>query len=492
MEDKIVDLWKPINFSDTWSEADTSILDDLAPSWFKKRTELQEGNEDYEEFINRLKRQHAIETGVVEKLYDLSEGITETFIKEGFVESYLSHDDTNIPPQQLMGYLKSHFEAMDFIFDLVRNERPLTITFIKQLHQLITKHQDFTAAIDTLGKKVSVKLLKGEFKKVENNPKREDGKIFLYCPPIHVDSEMDRLISIHSELWEKNIEPIIISTWLHHAFTQIHPFQDGNGRVARLLASLTLIRGNLFPFTVKRTDKVKYIDALEKADNNQPQELVSFFCNIQKINIENALNYKSEKTKASFEDVAKLFTQKIDVLNSKSREERQQQLKLNRDLVFENITNLLNNIKEQLFGVIPYEKARIYLECVKPDDDKYFYHTQQIVEYAKLHDYYFNRYLPRGWYKLTFYVSNTKKYDLIISVHHYSYDDSVISIGSFLEFLEDVENNKTAEEKTTIPIELKPFTISLEGGANKHLRNLEEYVGDIVKIALTIISNEIV
>ena len=210
------------------------MLDNLAPSWFNKRNELKEGNEDYSEFIERLKRQHAIETGVVEKLYDLSEGITLTFIKEGFVESYLSHDDTNIPPKQLMGYLNDHFLAMDFIFDLVKNERDLSIGFIKQLHQLFTKQQDYIVAITPQNEIIQVPLLKGEFKKTENNPRREDGRVFSYCPPIHVDSEMDKLIEIHLELWNKKVNPLIISDWVHYAFTQIHPFQDGNGRIARL------------------------------------------------------------------------------------------------------------------------------------------------------------------------------------------------------------------------------------------------------------------
>lgn len=489
-EDKNTELWQPIKFSDNWERSDTSILDDLAPSWFRHRAELKEGNTDYEEFIERLKRQHAIETGVVEKLYDISEGITETFIKEGFVESYLNHDDTNIPPQQLMGYLKSHFEAMDFIFDLVKQERPLSISFIKQLHQLITTHQDYTVAINSLGQKVNVSLLKGEFKKHENNPKRGDGTIVRYCPPIQVESEMEMLIRIHSELWEKKVKPVIISAWVHHAFTQIHPFQDGNGRIARLLASLILIRGGLFPFTVKREEKVKYIDALERADLGNPQDLISFFSNIQKRNIENALNYKSNKIEVSFEEAAKLFSDKIDILTSRIREQRQATLEKNRELIFDNIYSLLGDIRQELFAAIPDEKAKIRLESVFPNDEKYFWHTQQIAEYATIHGYYFNRYLPRGWFKISFSVAKNKKYDLIISVHHYSYDDSVIAVGSFLEFLEYQEENKA--DKTVIPINLKPFTVSLEGDTSRHLKNLDHYIKDIVKVGLTIIANEIV
>lgn len=91
------------------------------------------------------------------------------------------------------------------------------------------------------------------------------------------------------------MNPIILSAWVHHAFTQIHPFQDGNGRIARLLASLILIKDGLLPFTVKREDKPAYIKSLELADDNEPQELVSFFSIEQKRSIENALNFKTEK-----------------------------------------------------------------------------------------------------------------------------------------------------------------------------------------------------
>ena len=133
---------------------------------YEKRKEFEEGQESYDEFLTKLKRQHAIETGVVEKLYDLTEGITQTLIKNGFVESYIGHNDTNIPPKKLMQYLHDHFEAMDFIFDLVKSNRNLSKSFIKELHQLITQNQDYTEAIDSLGQRINVKLLKDGIKRM--------------------------------------------------------------------------------------------------------------------------------------------------------------------------------------------------------------------------------------------------------------------------------------------------------------------------------------
>lgn len=61
---------------------------------------------------------------------------------------------------KINGSFKDHFEAIDFVFDLVKNERPLTKSFIKQLHQLLTQNQETTDAINSLGQIVQVKLFK--------------------------------------------------------------------------------------------------------------------------------------------------------------------------------------------------------------------------------------------------------------------------------------------------------------------------------------------
>lgn len=57
--------------------------------WEKRRVELQKDEDQYKRFMDQLKRKQAIDTGIIERMYDLKKGITETFIKEGFVDSYL-------------------------------------------------------------------------------------------------------------------------------------------------------------------------------------------------------------------------------------------------------------------------------------------------------------------------------------------------------------------------------------------------------------------
>ncbi|MDX2248028.1 MAG: Fic family protein [Bacteroidia bacterium] len=484
---KMIRLWKYISFSDSWKICDTSILDEIAPSWFDRREILQANSREYEEFIGRLKRRHAIETGIVERMYDIDKGVTETLINEGFISSLVSHGDTNIPKQTLFNHLQDHLDAIDFIFDVVKENRPLTKSFICALHQLTTRHQEFAEGRDPFGNKTKIPLIKGRFKERENNPTREDGTVVLYCPPEHVEAEMDRLIEIYKELSEQNINPLIIAAWFHHAFTTIHPFQDGNGRVVRLLASLILIKSNFFPITVLREEaKVKYIQALEEADSDNPQNLVTYFAEIQKRNIEEALNIK-EVSITSLNEVTRIFKQKV----LKKQQEKQLQYKKNladnRLQVFEYCNKFLNEYKDRLEKEFD-NSVSFYIGSGRPDDEKkQHYYYEQIVGYAQKHNYFFNRALPKSYLKFGIGFEE-KKYELGITIHHFGYDDSVIAIGAFLEYkglLPDEDSD------TTIPLNTKPYVISIKDNVSSKEKNIRLHLENILTMTIAQIASEI-
>ena len=492
--DDVIFVWKPIEFSNSWEQCNTIKLDSILPSWIRRREVLKEDSEEYKNFVDRLKRQHAIETGIVERLYDLKEGITETFVKEGFVEAYLQHGDSNIPPKQLMNYLQDNFAAIDFVFDVVRNERDITISFIKELHQLITSHQDTAEGRDQFGNRLQIELLKGDFKTRENNPTRSDGTKFIYCPPIHVASEMDNLILIYQDLLKLQINPLIIATWFHHAFTQIHPFQDGNGRIARLMASLILIKHNLFPLTVKRNDKPRYIDSLEWSDLGLPQLLVDLFCETQKRNIETVLNLKLDVSlsASSLSEVADAFAQKLENKNLHLERERQKLLVKNRMEIFNLCKVSLKKIEKEINGRLN-GNAKLFLESVPPDDEnKRHYFSHQIVEYAIKYDYFFNRTLPRAWFRFVIELRDKKKYELIITLHHYGYDDSTFAIGAILQYNEPSKTRTNAADLTTVlPLSIEPYTLSLDM-QSKEINNSEDDIHTFLQNTLTLTLAQIV
>lgn len=485
----IVNIWKPVDFSDAWRNANTSQLDDIAPSWYEKRKVIGADSKQYEEFITQLKRRHAIETGIIERLYDLKEGITETFIKEGFVESYMQHGDTNVDKDKLLFYLNDQFEAVQFIYEVVKDDRDLTKGFILELHSLLTRHQDYCDAVDSLGRRFQAKLIKGAFKKLENNPQRDDGEKYVYCPPEQVDTEVENLLSLYKNHVDL-VKPVTLASWFHHKFTTIHPFQDGNGRMARLLASLILIKQGLFPLTVKREDKPEYFRGLREADEDRPDSTVAFFCKTQRRSIESVLNLKIEDTKATLSEVTRLFSLRMTEWKTAQAQERITKIRDNRLKLFEMASECMETIRESVQSDISEEIAETWLVTAMPDDvTRNYYHTHQIVEYAIEHKYFFNKSLPRGWFALHFKISEEVEYAAIITIHHYGYGDSTIAIGGFLEFT-DLTNN----ERTCTPIPVPPYTLSLEIEIENMASvrpNLSSHIQQLITVALATIMSDI-
>ncbi|MDA1313331.1 MAG: Fic family protein [Acidobacteria bacterium] len=244
------------------------------------------------EFNERLIRRLSVETGILERLYDLDRGTTEALVTHGFLEDLVSRSDTDIEPSRLIDILRDQEAAIQLTIDCVANRRDLTKSVVNELHAILTRHQDTTTAIDQFGDRHEIPLLKGKFKEQPNNPKRPEGTLHEYCPPIHVEAEVDNLLGWLSDYSQE--DPLIIATWLHHRFTQIHPYQDGNGRVARALTTLVLLRAELLPLVIDRDLRVKYIKALEAADAGDLSPLASLFARLERAAILQALSVDAD------------------------------------------------------------------------------------------------------------------------------------------------------------------------------------------------------
>ena len=129
---------------------------------------------------------------------------------------------------------------------------------------------------------------------------------------------MDRLLAIYNEQTSLPVE--IQAAWLHHAFTQIHPFQDGNGRVARALSSLVLVKSGLFPFVVFREERGRYISCLEAADRGDLTGLIEFFRRSQRnaiLRVSEWLTNTQEKRAGSADTVSDILSSiKSDLIQS--------------------------------------------------------------------------------------------------------------------------------------------------------------------------------
>jgi Fic family protein len=275
--------WHPIiDLADDPRSLTDGELDSLWRVWQTQKKELAE-RAVLAEFEQRLRREWAIETGIIEDVYILDRGVTRTLIEKGINAALIPHGATNKDTVLVARVIQDHYEALEGMFDFVGGQRVLSTGYVKELHAALLRNQDAHAVVDQFGKVFEKPLEKGKYKSLPNNPTRPDGSVHEYCPPEHVSSEMDELIRMYSEHQTRDIPPEAEAAWLHHRFTQIHPFADGNGRVARALASLVFIKRGWFPLIIKRDDpQRRYIEALEKADTGDLRPLIAIFVESQR------------------------------------------------------------------------------------------------------------------------------------------------------------------------------------------------------------------
>ena len=287
-------IWRPIEpLSDVERRIDLAAMGPLYDNWRASKKRIQQSSlTQLTDFNHRLIRRLSVETGILERLYDLDRGTTEALVARGFVEELVTRSNTNIEPALLIDLLRDQEAAVQLVVDRVAKARDLTKGLIHELHAILTRHQDTTTAVDQFGRRLEIPLLKGKYKEQPNNPKRPDGAMHEYCPPLHVDGEMSNLIDWAATYSED--DPIIVASWLHHRFTQIHPYQDGNGRVGRVLTTMVLLRANLLPLVIDRDLRVEYLDALESADLGELAPLATIFARLERNAILQALSVDAD------------------------------------------------------------------------------------------------------------------------------------------------------------------------------------------------------
>jgi Fic family protein len=410
--------WKPIeDLPSDWQKWKNSELPPLVTVWNEQAERLRNSGE-FKTYMEKLRREIAIETGIIEKLYTLDRGITRLLIEQGINESLIPHGATDRPVSQVIALIRDQEAAVEGLFDFVGGQRTLSTSYIKQLHQLLTQHQDSTEGlIPSTNKVIQIKLIKGDWKQQPNNPMRMDGSIHEYCPPEQVASEMDKLINLHQE--HQIIPPEIESAWLHHRFTQIHPFQDGNGRVARCLASLVFLQAGWFPLVIRRDDRARYIEASEQADRGDLSGLVQLFSKNQKaafirsLGLSEQILSETRKTQIVISSIAeKLKQNQESTLQEKCKKVEAFAVQLYK-IAQQRLEEVARDIQLSLQNLL--DDFQVFSVPSPEDGSKSHYHRHQIVQTAKQLDYFANLRPYHQWLQL---VINVQSSTLILLSFH--------------------------------------------------------------------------
>ncbi len=425
-------------------------LSALASVWREKKEQLEDDGA-YKEFVKKLQREWAIETGIIERLYTWDRGVTEVLIEQGIESSIISHQGgiDQKDAEHIQAIIGDHLEIVEGLFGYIKGEEPLTEYFIRGLQAQFTENQHFTEAITASGERIQVTLLKGEYKTLPNNPRRSDGVIHSYCPPELTKEEMERLVAMYRAA-ETNCSPELRSAWLHHRFTQIHPFQDGNGRVARALASLVFLREGLFPLVVRESDRKEYIGALEVADAGDLIPLVSFFAKRQRDAILKALGLEQQVQQSKYAD--QIISSALELLKSKFTKEKQKI-----SVVFDHAEKLFTIVDSkfktistqldlQLRALTPPRHKPQYqarTNAANNSDPNRHYFQKQIIETANHFNYLANFDRHRSWVRMT--LRTDQEFDYVVTFHGYGSGDSGILAVSAFTYLKAYAEDKRTE-----------------------------------------------
>lgn len=179
--------------------------------------------------------------------------------------------------------LKDHFEivghdeAIKWILEILKEDRPLTESFIRELHRLILKEPYDVDAITPEGHPTKKKIKVGAYKTTPNHVETVTGELFYFATPEETPALMNELLSWYQEKSkDSTVNPIVLGIEFHYRFIRIHPFDDGNGRIARILMNFILMRFGYPPAIIKTEDKGNYFAALRQADAGLLEPFVDY------------------------------------------------------------------------------------------------------------------------------------------------------------------------------------------------------------------------
>lgn len=155
---------------------------------------------------------------------------------------------------------KDHYEALEFLYELVGDRRQPTLSekLIRELHHLVMKKTDEEWA----GRYRSGKVIIGG----SDHIPPDAGVV-----PAKMRNVIDWFIK-----QRRRSHPIELAALVHHKLVNIHPFFDGNGRTARLVMNILLLRHGYPLAIILKNDRKKYYRVLARADKGEYQPLVTF------------------------------------------------------------------------------------------------------------------------------------------------------------------------------------------------------------------------
>jgi len=163
--------------------------------------------------------------------------------------------------------MRAHDTAVKLVREWAsEKDRNLTESDIRTLNEIILVRPFWKEAITPDGQQTRRLISIGKYKEQPNSVLLKNGEIFQFASPDETPAKMEDLMKEYYKDIDR-LHPFQLAAEFHYKFVRIHPFDDGNGRVARLIMNYILLKAGYPPVIIKSEEKEQYYDALQKADS---------------------------------------------------------------------------------------------------------------------------------------------------------------------------------------------------------------------------------
>ena len=172
--------------------------------------------------------------------------------------------------------MKAHDMGIEYLVTLADDERAITETDIRTLNQIILKENYWITSETAEGNISEKEIVPGTYKKMPNHVRLRGGGIHKFAEPNEVPARMETTVKMMRGYIKKQDRPIAaFLAELHQYFIQTHPFDDGNGRVVRMLLNYVCLKLGWPHIIIKDKNKKEYLASLEQWDKGNKADLVS-------------------------------------------------------------------------------------------------------------------------------------------------------------------------------------------------------------------------
>ncbi len=174
--------------------------------------------------------------------------------------------------------MRGHDVAIEHLRELVDSQRPISEGDIRDLNQILLKEGFWRVAQTPDGESTRKWIEPGRYKTQPNHVLTAAGTIYQFASPEEIPALMGEFVKwMRTGLKDSGVELTRFLAELHARFIRIHPFDDGNGRLVRLLLNYVLLKEGLPPMVIKTRYRDQYLRAIASTDSNDLGPLQMFF-----------------------------------------------------------------------------------------------------------------------------------------------------------------------------------------------------------------------